>query len=65
MDLNSFKNFIFQKKEEKLNWNVLMKINIDSLIKNIDIETLENITKNITFSSFSDNGIFVLKLNTF
>lgn len=51
--------FYFKPRREKLNWRIMSAIDIEKLIDDVDIETLESITKNITFSRIDYHGMCV------
>lgn len=59
--VESYENFYFKPRREKLNWRVLNAIDVDKLMDDIDIETLESVTKNITFSRVDCNGKYTAK----
>jgi len=48
--------FYFKPRREKLNWRVLLSIPVDQVMDEVNIDTLENITRNITFSHIDVNG---------
>jgi len=55
-----FGNFNFKKRREHLDWRMLASIQLDSILYNVDIQKLQEILYNITFSNieFEDTSSF-------
>lgn len=54
---NAWQGFFFKPRREKLDWRVISRIDIDQLMDSVDIDTLESITKNLTFSRIEAKGL--------
>eukprot|EP00818_Percolomonas_sp_WS_P008911 CAMPEP_0117449676 /NCGR_PEP_ID=MMETSP0759-20121206/8067_1 /TAXON_ID=63605 /ORGANISM="Percolomonas cosmopolitus, Strain WS" /LENGTH=1181 /DNA_ID=CAMNT_0005242157 /DNA_START=616 /DNA_END=4158 /DNA_ORIENTATION=+ len=56
-EYTSYPEFYFRERFEELDWKTLLKVDIDTLISNNDLDTLEQITKNITFGSVTKRDL--------
>lgn len=55
-DQNSGK-FYFKPRRETLNWRVLLQLDVEKIMDQVDIDTLESVTKNVTFSRIDYNDL--------
>lgn len=49
--------FYFKPRRETLNWRVLLSLNLEKIMDKVDIDTLESITKNLTFARVDFNDL--------
>lgn len=54
------RGFYFKPRREKLNWRVINQIDSNKIMDEVDIDTLESITKNLAFARIDLNGLFVV-----
>jgi hypothetical protein len=52
----NFPTFFFKPRREKLNWRAIHQIDINKVQDDVDIDTLESITKNLAFARLESRG---------
>jgi hypothetical protein len=54
-------NFSFQEKSAKLNWQQIEEIDIQKMMNNTDLETLEGVLSNLTYSQLDKDDLKRIK----
>ena len=49
--------FYFKPRRETLNWRILLQLDIEKIMDKVDIDTIESVTKNLTFSRVDYNDL--------